>query len=69
MSITYTDIKKLCQFCNNEFIVRILEYPSNCDDRRESYITCPYCNKVVENIHLDKNQDIMEFKIKNYGDK
>lgn len=59
----YNDTKKICKFCNKEFIARILDYPCNCDDRRDSYITCPYCDRVVENIRLEKNQDIIEFKI------
>ena len=58
-----TDIKKICQVCKKEFIVQIIEHPCSCDDRRKSYISCPYCKNVIENIILDKNQDISERKI------
>lgn len=36
MSKSYTDIKKRCQFCNYEFMARILEYPSNSTYRTRS---------------------------------
>lgn len=54
---------KLCPKCNKDFIVEWTTYHSNVDDKRESYISCPYCNAEVEKIKLHGNEDIKEIKI------
>lgn len=61
--IDYNEIKKVCDKCKKEFIVRFLKYPCKLDEKRESYITCPYCQNVVETIYLDANEEIIELKI------
>lgn len=54
---------KLCPKCKKDFIVELITYPSNVDDKRESYISCPYCKAYVEKIKLRGNEDIKEIKI------
>lgn len=52
-----------CNQCGKKFEVDYIIYPCNMEGRRESYITCPYCDSFVRYIHLNGNEDILEKKI------
>ncbi len=40
--------KEKCPFCGKYFEVEYIKYPCKLDDKRISYIACPYCGKVVK---------------------
>ena len=54
--------KDYCSKCNKFFTLKFVIYPSNIDEKRDSYITCPYCLSFVRNIHLKGNEDVSEMK-------
>ncbi len=54
---------KKCPKCNKEFKVTKVYYPTKIDDKRESYIDCPYCGYIVENIRLLGDEDVPTSKI------
>lgn len=51
-----------CNKCNNTFILKLITYPSNVDNKRTTFITCPYCDSFVRYIHLKGDEDIIEMK-------
>lgn len=53
---------KTCPRCKKEFIVKWFEYPANVDNKRESYMNCPYCNAVTERVMVGKRQEFQERK-------
>lgn len=53
----------VCEKCDNKFIKKIIRYPIKCDDKRDSYYTCPYCNQVYP-IHLMGDEDVITSIIK-----
>lgn len=55
--------KRQCKKCGKVFLVRVIYYGSKVDNKRESYISCPYCGEICEKILLSENQDIVELKI------
>ena len=56
----------LCAKCKKLFRIEYIRYPSNVDDKRDTYISCPYCNAFYSSIHLRGNEDIKEVKINNH---
>ena len=42
------EIKKVCPFCGKEYILRYLTYPCKLEDKRNTTIFCPRCNKNIE---------------------
>lgn len=53
---------KICPYCKKKFIVKWFTYPANVDDKRESYINCPYCKAETERIIVGKREDFIELK-------
>ena len=49
-----------CTKCNKLFTIQYVSYPSNIDEKRISYITCPYCSSLVSRIYLNGNEDVFE---------
>ena len=54
---------KKCENCGKTFKVIIEIFSSNIDDKRESYYCCPYCDKVVDTIRLQGNEEVFCKKI------
>lgn len=55
--------KEKCNHCGKEFNVIVESLPSKMDDKRESYTYCPYCDKVVDAIRLQGNEEVFCKKI------
>lgn len=54
---------KKCPHCHQEYY-EVYETYGSVDEKRETYITCPYCKEVVEqNIRLSKCEEIWTTKI------
>ena len=54
--------KEYCNKCNRFFTLEHRFYPSNVDEKRVSYITCPYCKSFVRDVFVNKNEDVFEMK-------
>lgn len=54
---------KICPNCEKKYEEKHITYPCNLDDTRDSYINCPYCGYVIENVRLRGNEDINTYKI------
>ena len=59
------DNVETCKVCGKHYKVRIITYPSNLDEKRDSYYFCPYCQseKSFVNIRLLGNEDVETYKI------
>lgn len=57
----HKDADEKCNHCGNVFIKRMIYYPSNLDEKHESYYCCPYCGKGFS-IHLRGNEDVETLK-------
>ncbi len=60
--MNHDDTIKRCEECGKEYIKRIECYPSNVDEKRESYYVCPWCNHVIEKVYLRGNEEIYTYK-------
>lgn len=56
----YNFNKEYCKNCNNTFTLERITYPSNVDEKRKSYVICPYCGSLVRYIYLKGDEDIIE---------
>lgn len=50
--------KEKCKHCGKNFKVVIETLPSKMDDKRESYYYCPYCEKAVDTVRLQGNEEV-----------
>ena len=55
--------KDKCKHCGKDFTVFIESLPSKMDEKRESYYCCPYCDKIVDTIWLQGNEEVLCKKI------
>lgn len=62
-SMSLNSNEKKCKHCGKTFKVVIETLPSKMDDKRESYYCCPYCDKVVDTIRLQGNEEVFCKKI------
>lgn len=55
----------VCKECNRKYRVKIITYPSNVDEKRDSYYCCPYCesSKSFVSIRLSGREDVVTEKI------
>lgn len=58
----HRDEKVVCSKCGKEFIKRTIIYPSNCDDKRDTYYCCPHCGEAYM-VRAMPNEDFEGIKI------
>lgn len=56
------DEKVVCKKCGKEFIKRKIIYPCNCDDKRDSFYSCPHCGETYT-VRAMPNEDYEGIKI------
>ena len=55
--------RKECPHCHKVFLLKLETYGS-VDENRTTYITCPYCNEIVEkDIRLSKCEELWTIKL------
>lgn len=59
----YIDEVEVCTKCKREFIRRLIVYPCKCDDKRDSFYLCPYCEEHYS-IQLMGDEDVTGIKMK-----
>ena len=59
--MSHKDTIEKCPKCGNEFIKRMIRYPTKAESKRDSYYSCPYCGESWD-VHLLGDEEVMTFK-------